>query len=544
MKTGNNFRNFSIEVIKPMFMSVGVGLMSIMSLSAQSSDGLLVSADASNFDNVLLTPSSDAIGRSLHMETLWEWNLSKASSGDAAQDANQNNHNLFVIDGVAYAYVEKYQAPGKTITLRRFDIKTGDNLEDIYSDFPEGYIEYNRNRSVLADDAGHIAVVSLYDNKERDKFELLITVYDKDFQFLKTLSCISTSEDLTKHGFMYHAELLDLSGDLTTGDFQLSVGCWHCWGGQNDSYYPSRCEIIFAHDEAEPQVVVTRYDNGEYKFDVRLSSDGNTPWKSFLCSAVIDENYHLVQGFGSSQHPMDHSPILLYKNNEEQHEGSTSKAYPHFNQISAVSDTHLMYKDSGCFGVFPVNIKGETLLVLPYQRNSEKIEFKVVHWAEKTNLSSLTEIWQLPNNETTYPCLETYQTFRPKVISISESSLSSKNSEETEVLSTDNDATIIVAYMPGSFMGAYKVSIIEDKPVSSVAIPSVAERDSYQLNGRLLTIPHTAQSATVALYTVDGHLLMSHNVCTINNKTFNLDHLAPGIYILKLNNHYHKIHLK
>lgn len=544
MKRSCNFITSSLKVAKPIIMSVGFGVMSVVSLSAQSADGSAVDVEASRFDDVLIAPSTDVIGRSLHMETLWEWDMSKVSAGDASQDAFQNDHNLFVIDNIVYAYVEKYQVPGQTITLRRFDIKTGENLADLYSDFPSDYIESNRNRTVMTDNAGHIAVVSLFDNKSRTGFELLITVYDKDFQFLKSISYNSTSEHLKKHGFMYHAELLDLSGDLTTGDFRLTVGCWHCWGGQNDLYYPSRCEIVFANDVAEPQVFVTRYDNGDYVFDERLSSDGNAPWKGYLWSTVIDENYHLVQGFGSSSSPMVHSPILLYQNNGDQHNISASEAYPLFKQISTLSDEGLTYKDSGCFGVFPVDVNGETLLVLPYQRNSEKIAFKVAHWTDKTNLSSLTELWQLPNNETTYPCEDTYQTFRPKVVCISESSLSSEDSEETEILSSDDDATIVVAYMPGSFMGAYKVSIIEDQPVSRVTDPSISKFNSYKLDGRLLTITPKDKTETIELYSVDGQILLGYANFAIDKETISLDHLSPGIYLLKIGNYCHKILLK
>mgnify|MGYP000830576755 CR=1 FL=1 len=167
-----------------------MGFMLSISLAtySQSAEGLAAPDELSTFNEMQLPGNSGATEKYASMTALWEMDMSKAGGGDGINDPNQNNHNIFVIDDIVYVYVEKYQSPGETITLRRFNASTGEALPDLQSDFPGDIVNTFHQRYVMSDDAGHIAVVGLMATTSDTRISLFIHVYDRNFEYITTIN--------------------------------------------------------------------------------------------------------------------------------------------------------------------------------------------------------------------------------------------------------------------------------------------------------------------------------------------------------------------
>ncbi len=522
---------------------------SLISCYAQVTDGLLVGDNVSTFEDMLISHSAASTKQYLHMESLWEMDMSKASDGDAVDDAFQNNHNLFIIDDIIYVYVEKYNIPGERITLRRFDTATGSYLPDLHADFSEELANTALQRFVMADQRGHIAMIGLNANPITNYINLYIQVYDSDLNFIKTISYLSGEKEKSDR-FLPNFEWLGLTGDLMSGNFNLAIGCWHAWGNAwGNVYYPSRCEFDFSKAATEPAINITRYDSDKYVFESRSDTPAQKPWIGMLFSTKIDDDYHLVQGFGTNANPDTHSPVLLYKDNGERHSLSAKEPYLMLNQTDVLSDKNLTYHDTGCFGAFPVNVGDEKLMILPYERNEASgIVFKLARWTDSSSFSSLSSLWQFPDNETKYPCPIKYQTLRPKVVTISSGSTSRQ--ADTNLAPNEQDASssptaTFYAYMPGSFLGAYKVSVVDDPIASGITLfTDGTHRDySYHMSGRTLKLI-SRSSVDLKVYGTDGRLVYSSWIPAETSEIINLDFLQSGMYLISINGRCDKFELR
>lgn len=541
---------FAIRIPKTASLFLLLFCILPFTLNSQAVDGLVTGNQASTFKDVLISSPTATIKQYLHMEALWEMDMSKASAGDAANDADQNNHNLFVIDGIAYAYVEKYNVSGETVTLRRFDISTGEPLDDIRTDFSGNLSNASLQRYVMADQAGHIAIIGLSQNANTKGIKLYIQIYDKDLVFIKEISYVSEESDISDR-FLANCEWLGLTGDLMSGNFSLVIGCWHCWGNTSSSetqYFPSRCEFIFTQPTNVPEINITRYENGEYEFETRSGSSSGSVCKGMFFVEEVDRDHHIVQGFGSTASPDTHSPVLLYESKGKQHNISARTPYTMLSQVDMLSKPEFKYVDSGCFGAFPVNVGEERLLVMPYQRNADDgVTFKIARWKDMTSFSFLESMWQMPDNK--YPCGKKYNTLRPKVVSFAQQSSGhnavSQSKNEAENLS--HNPTILLSYMPGSFLGAYKVSIVDDPVASGMILfnDDSARNFRYSLEGRTLRIYGVDKRCELDIYKVDATKVCSTEINGRDmEKIVNLDNLEAGVYILNINGKSHKLILR
>lgn len=525
---------------------MGLLLLNISLASyAQSRAGLASSDELSTFGEVELHRDAVSAGKYAAMEALWEMDMSLASDGDGRNDPNQDNHNLFVIDNIVYVYVEKYQAPGEAITLRRFDATTGEELPGLHSDFSGELANVSLKRYVMSDDAGHIAVVGLKALSSKKEMSMIIQVYDRDFEYITTISAYEVAE--VGHHFLVNYEWLGITGDLLSGDFALSIGCWHSWGGTNTSkpHYPSRCKLAFSKGDTAPQIEVVRYDSGIYELEIINNETTATPCKGMLFVSEVDDNCHLVQGFGTTAAPTAHSPVMLYKDNGELHSSYASKSYRMLNQTELLTDPEFAFSDPHCFGAFPVNVGDEKMLVLPYSRNgNDGVRFKIAHWGDPTTFSSLKPLWKFPEKD--YPCTtEIYETLRPKVVSIPSAATDMDGDKTRRSSQSSRQQTTFFAYMPGSLLGAYRVTI-DDKPIASgmVGDKLAAQDRPYTISGRDLYVDSDKEAVSLSVASPTGCSVINASIPQGASGHILLQELPSGVYVLTLNGNSYKIFLR
>ena len=548
--------NFNIQSLKD-FEAYGacgairVTLMGLLFLNislasyAQSQAGLASSDELSAFSEVELHSDATSAGRYAAMEALWEMDMSQAGNGDGRNDPNQNNHNLFVIDNIVYDYVEKYQSPGETITLRRFDATTGEELPDLHSDFSGELTDSSLQRYVMPDEADHIAVVGLKALSSKKEMSMIIQVYNRDFEYITTITAFEVAE--VGHHFLVNYEWLGITGDLLSGDFALSIGCWHSWGNTDTSkpHYPSRCRLAFSKGDTAPQIEVVRYDSGNYEFEIIYNETTATPCKGMLFVSEVDDNHHLVQGFGTTSAPTTHSPVMLYKDNGELHSSFASEPYRMLNQTELLTDPEFAFSDPHCFGAFPVNVGDEKMLVLPYSRNgNDGVRFKIAHWGDPTTFSSLKPLWKFPEKANSCPTT-IYETLRPRVVSIPSAITDMDGDEISRSAQSTRQQTTFFVYMPGSLLGAYRVTI-DDKPIASGMVgDKLADQDRpYTISGRDLYVDSDKEAISMSVASPTGCSVINANIRQGASGHIPLQELPSGVYILTLNSNSYKIFLR
>lgn len=499
--------------------------------------------DTSQFADVVISTSPK---KTLSMETLWEVNMLV----DGAGDANENDHNLFVIDDVVYAYVEKFVSAFQgRIILHKYNAQTGESISDnVWSGmaFPTEIDKTgNFPRMLMTDDAGHIVIVGYKDttSDSTKDFDVYVYAYDKDTAAL--LSSVTASEDAESAAdhLMKGVEWLGCSGDVTTGNFNFRVGGWHTRvsrGNSMNNYCASECIIAFENNQLDAPLTVTRYASGPdgYQFTGRnYGSLAQNIWTdAYLFVADIDSETHLVQAFGTATAPTTPSSLLLYKTKDH-----SSGGYPTMEWVSELKDEELSDQDEHCYGAYPVRLDDETLLVMPYKFGAATgTKFNVARWTDLSTLEngSLTKLWQFPTS--TYPIPASsgiYYNERPKVVV--------KNLGASE-----DDGTvsaIVYAYMPESILGAYKITLTEEKLSAITALtPSDVTTIAYSLQGNTLRIDGGQCSADyeINLYSMTGQQLLSKRVAGSATVTEDLSSIGSGVYVLQINGNASKIVLK
>lgn len=536
--------------------SVIISLLPAYICKAEISNGLHTGEDVSTFTDISL-PASSTANAVIKMETLWEMDMSQAEDGKGANDANENNHNLIVIGDVIYAYIETYQPSG--ICLRRFDTNTGFELDAIRMSFPETMS--NCMTSLLSDDAGHLVLVgNKYVVETMGGIVMNAIAFDDEMNELSDVSYSTTSiSPVPSHHFMRNIDFHSVEGDAASANFKINFGAYHYYcekANVEPRFYPSICSIDVNKDDVST-VNIKRLNDGEY------FSFGERPYESFskekteglLSYSYISDDELLVQAFGTVEAPLSHSPILRYQAGTSTDNRWADSSYPLFEQKSKLSNSGLEFQDPHCFGVFPVKVGDEQLLVLPYKfNNQDGVKFKVAHWGgDHTTFDHLTELWQFPTKTFPSDCAKVfgkndqniYDYARPKVVVVP------TNATSSQIKSDDNNPTdaiskeaIIYAYMPGSLLGAYKISLDDNATPSNII--SHLETDGIKINSnhqnQVVEITSDLHNdLTTALYNLNGIKIHTSTILPGSTIQINLNQFAPGIYILQVKDRCEKI---
>lgn len=530
--------------LSSVFLSACAGCIG---LAAQTSDYVYSGEQASGFDDILVSEPSATDKRYLRMETLWEMDLSKAANGEAANDAYQNNHNLFVTDGKLCVYVEQYQPPA--ICLRYVD-PAGNYLKSVSIDIPEGFTGNEIHKMVFGDDNSHIVLVGYTENGAPNKpVKIKVNVYDLDLELLSSMT-YQNPEDLGNHILQYF-EWGGLSGDALSGDFSLTIGGWHNYKATDSTRdsYASTCTFSFTSGDDIPAVDIIRYASGNhYSFESRrYDSLSDRKLEGMLFSTEVGQGKRLVQGFGTVSSHFSHSPILLYDDIGESDTNSSVSSYPLYSQSDVLDNPDLVSdseNDKYCFGVYPVKVADEQLLVLPYKFNTaDGVRFKVARWPDVSSFDNVDELWQFPNKNT-FPFPENiYDYTRPKVAVIPDTA-TEDSPDKAESANAPIAETTFCAYMPSSLLGAYKISLAEEPIASKIGVPQGTNQETvkHEIEGRTLKLSGCHGKVSVEIFSMSGEKLLKHEL--VNTCKIFLGHLPSGIYILRINGDAHKIVLR
>lgn len=527
-----------------------------ISIAAQApADGLFSGEQASQFEDILASSPSAATKQYLHMETLWEMDMSKVANGDAANDAFENNHNLFVVDGTVYVYVEKYQSSGAYVLIRKISAADGKYIGAQSLSFKDELSNTSLLKMMTADDAGNLALIGITANPlPQSPMKLFLQIYDKQLEFIKSIPPYEETANYDCNHLRGDFEWLGMNGNLLSGNFDFSIGCWHFWGDasqSNGEFTPSKCTFKFS-DGQIPLIETTKYSSGDYyTIETRDYSVGNHRCNGMLYTCSISDDIEIIQTFGTKDNFDTHSPLLLYKNK------TFTGDFSYMEQVAQMNNPTLKWMDKYCFGVFPVKVGDEHLLILPHSFNKEDgITFKVAQWKDITTFNKLSELWQFPSqnkfpadteylfqSESDGAYKHIYEFARPKVVVVPGSGNGTSPQNEEGNLSP-TEATIY-AYMPGSLLGAYKISLIDDPIASGVVVSSETKGTTvdYSLDGDQLRLSSDIDNVEVRIYSTGGACIYSTEM-TSPGQSINLDNLPSGIYILTLNGEPHKIVLQ
>lgn len=483
---------------------------------------------ANSPDNIFQDYNIVGTNSSLTFESIWERDLSQYSN-----DANENNHNLFKCGNTLYCYVEHYDEKTKknSIILRGFDIETGNEiLSEIHLLYPfdVSYAKIMMN----SDDNQNFIIAAISPNAAQSPGYEKIKVGIYQLSDENELTSIGIPIEYTRQAgvstYLYHYyksafEWLDLSRDINN-KISIELGCWHMYGTQPQSdtkFYPSKVVFECVSGTDTPEIHFIHYnENSECGLTCRNNTAGGDAPEGMLFSTVLPNGNHLVQGFGkSATNKTEHTRIMLYKNNGKTVENLSDA--PILDCVDTLDDEQFVFKDPYCFGVFPVNIRNESLLILPYSYDTDNgMKFKVARW-NMESFKSLEELWTFPQ-ETLWPHANKWYDFlRPKVLVVN----NDNQTQEENLRASSLPSAMIYAYMPGSGIGAYKVSI-KDSTVSG--IEDVAD---LQMNS----------GERARIYTATGHLLREQTVTGNRMEDVDLTGLSSGVYVVKYGNDVRKV---
>ena len=543
-----NLRHIPRALCSPVLLLFFLIWISTPCVWAEISSGLHTGTDTSSFKDVIL--SEPALGKNptLKMEALWEMDMSQADNGAGVNDANENNHNLLIVDDMLYVYIERYNN-SEPLYIRRFKLNDGKCEPPLSASFTAPFTDPAIKRMLLSDNDGNLALVGLKANGGglTNGMHLIIQVFNPELELIKTLKFEEDAQDGC-HYFKDDYEWLGCQGSFLNGEFEFSIGCWHNFGNATGSkFLPTKCDFKISGDD-KLDITTTKYLTGEYPLETRPYTNSGNACRGLLYVVELSENKHIVQSFStyeSSAPNVDHSPLLLYKTRESSL----------MEQCGYLQDEVFRSSDAHCFGAFPVNLGNIDLLILPYKFNeTDGVKFKVASW-NNHDFNTLTELWEFPSQkvfpqETTTLFKNVYEFARPKVVIVpgTPSSKANRQEENVEVAASIPAEATVYAYMPGSLLSAYKISL-EDNPIpSGIIYAASAGTDSqieYNLAGKTLEISaaDTDLPVNLSIYALDGNLRYCETIPTSNNAKICLDHLSDGIYILKLNQRYYKIAL-
>lgn len=507
----------------------------------------------STFDDVKLPGSTST----LQMETLWERDLSTYTD-----DANENNHNLFICNGQLYAYLEHYNGSRRSsIRIRRFDLSTGEELPAADFPFPDKFT--TDQELMLAGNGGDsFAIIGIRHNSGESGGYRNISFGTFSLDEAGTLLP-------EKPAVKFYAEPKDASSSyhcyqnkyewgqleaLENGDYRISIGCWHTYGQTPKSstlFYPDILDFTFRQDIPEPAIKYERLsESAENNLTIRDNGQttGGEQTEGLLFSVKLPDGNRIVQAFGHNDNPTEHSKLLLYKNR-----GSVDSDLPYatamYDFAEALESEEYAGRDKHCFGAFPFRIGEESFIVLPASYSEESgATFKLAHWNEQS-FSSLKTIHTFPADP--FPSsATTYDMLRPKVLIVNDYETTDPAPAETRSKRSSSPGATIYAYMPGSGIGAYKVSLGQ-ATVSSLDPVSLSDTTAQPfetaLRDRTLSIRPCAPvpgDACARIFSPSGNLAIAAAVSPDTTTDIDLSPLTPGIYLLNLNGHTVKISLR
>lgn len=536
-QSNGHSRNYSVRTVLTL-ICVGSALQGYGTPGEDSGE-----TDAPVFEEYRI-PGTNRI---LKLERLWERDLSEFSG-----DADENNHNMFVDGGILYCYLEHYEGgTSRSIILRRFNAETGEMLPEIAVPYPVAPGN-NTQLSVQSDDNGNLIIAGILPNANlgRGRLNLSAGTYshdDADGLHVVGQPIVyerTTGEnDASYHYYRGAFEWLDMTQEAT-GSYQLTVGCWHHYGKFPDDrtpFYPGRLQFSCSPDSPEPEITCTRYaPQAAYGLDIRDNRlTGGSTAEGMLFSQVLSNGLHLVQGFGkSASENTAHTPMMLYGAAEGAPEDSPLEF------IEALEAPPFSLRDARCFGAFPVTLDSESLLVLPYKFSENSgARFMIARWNQAT-FSSLEELWTFPEEKTFPWTNKIYDFLRPKVV------VAASGPQERQRSMVPSGADIY-AYMPGSGLGAYRLSLRDNTTSGTDDCTVLPDNSRIQLSvsgKRLRIIPETSERSSsvlpVRVLTPDGRLCVQSDVCAAAPTDIDLSQLPAGIYMAVIGSSRHKIVLR
>lgn len=520
---------FTFRASRALLCAAGMLSLGVAPAVAETSDGLYSGNDVTEFNDFLTDRTSDFMLHYLSMESLWEYDMSKASNGAAAGDAYENNHNLFVIGDIVYVYVEPYVGSGAPqFCVRRFNVADGQELEPLTGSFPSeaGSME----RYMAADDNGNIALICFTASSSSNSntpFRYKIVVYEPDMKNPVKDYSGSFETSVPYDHYMLKINWEGIEGDLVSGNFTINLSSWYehaPYSSQRFDMYPSRCKVIFSEHSDLP---VTEY----YRIGGIQTKDNCSSafWQNLLYTEPIGDNRYLVQQFGSSAGTTTPSNLMLYSAPESVTEGEIVT----LQKQETLTSSTFYTGDPYCFGALPIDIADKHVLILPYSFNADGPKFKVAYWKDQSTFDNLQEVWTYPSKKFPYPA-QIYEMTRPQFATVpvyaTEDDTETENYMPASRIGEKTPSEMhIFTYMPGSFLSHNKLIVKKIADISGITAATYP-RAEWEINGNSIRIT-TESTVDLTLMTVNGMTLQR---TVVNAPGTTIHSLPNGLYIMML----------
>lgn len=556
-------------IAKALVLALSI-LTSSLSLSAQTNDAYMddmVPKEDMRSPITKITPEQKHMYRII---PLWENRLNTNFNSDA----NENCHNMFIIDNVIYIFVDYYEGDNaqKTI-LKRYDLSTGKMLPQLEKEDSEmikamGFWKSTKpfkSYTLTADSFGHIIATSIHTTspdalQQSSEGALYIGVFDKDFNLIKSYKC--TDHFGLNLRFFSHLGAPHIEGDAASEDFSVSYSGWFAnvvGEAANPSkenlkaktYYPSIVTFPFKNSscsEPKPVYFETACDYKEwshgndqmphYYFPATTLIPENDITKDQIATCRLNDKKWLVQ--------RRHEPMMLFVD-----KGSTieinGENFPLLNQVEGTANPFKSTDATYNFNPAVVRLTDRYSLYSISSFENKNITFSAYDLPDENDLSSLTSLGEI-SGTSSFPIpsdLYAYDLYPfVTVVPVSDTPATAQIDKETKATIVDKQKANVVTYFPGSGLGSYLVEVSQsDEPTGLV---NVVKEDAINvtLNGRNLTVDPNTDVASVELSVTSttGMNLLTQKIAP--GTTISLAYLQPGVYCITLNSRSHMICLR
>ena len=554
-------------IAKALVLALSI-LTSSLSLSAQTNDASMddmVPKEDMRSPITKITPEQKHMYRII---PLWENRLNTNFNSDA----NENCHNMFVIDNVIYIFVDYYKGDNaqKTI-LKRYDLSTGKMLPQLEKEDSEmikamGFWKSTKpfkSYTLTADSFGHIIATSIHTTspdamQQSSEGALYIGVFDKDFNLIKSYNC--TDHFGLNLRFFSHLGAPHIEGDAASEDFSVSYSGWFAnvvGESANPSvgnikaktYYPAIVTFPFKNSScSEPKPV---YFETACNYKEWTTGGNQMPYYYFpaaknitddskdqIASCRLNDKKWLVQ--------RRHEPMMLFvdKGNTIEINGEN---YPLLNQVEGTANPFKSTDATYNFNPAVVRLTDRYSLYSISSFEDNNITFSTYDLPDENDLSSLTSLGEI-SGTSSFPIpsdLYAYDLYPfVTVVPVSDTPATAQIDKETKATIVDKQKANVVTYFPGSGLGSYLVEVSQsDEPTGLV---NVVKEDAinFTLNGRNLTVDPNTDVASVELSVTSttGMNLLTQKIAP--GTTISLAYLQPGVYCITLNSRSHMICLR
>ena len=556
-------------IAKALVLALSI-LTSSLSLSAQTNDASMddmVPKEDMRSPITKITPEQKHMYR---ITPLWENRLNTNFNSDA----NENCHNMFVIDNVIYIFVDYYEGDNaqKTI-LKRYDLSTGKMLAQLEKEDSEMKVlmgEWKpsgpfKNITITRDNFGHIVATHIRTaspdyGQQKLNGGLFIAVFDKEFNHLRSYEC----SEIFKLNLRFFSHICApcIEGDALTGDFSISYSGWFAnvmdesTSAATDSkkivaktYFPAIVSFNFEDSkcsEFHPIYLETAYNYDQwdpgntrlahYYFPAKAYITADT--KDQIATCRLNDKKWLVQ--------RRHEPLMLFVD-----KGSTieinGENYPLLNQVEGTANPFKSTDATYNFNPAVVRLTDRYSLYSISSFENKNITFSAYDLPDENDLSSLTSLGEI-SGTSSFPIpsdLYAYDLYPfVTVVPVSDTPATAQIDKETKATIVDKQKANVVTYFPGSGLGSYLVEVSQsDEPTGLV---NVVKEDAinFTLNGRNLTVDPNTDVASVELSVTSttGMNLLTRKI--VPGTTISLADLQPGVYCITLNSRSHMICLR